>query len=395
MMKAFFIACSLLLSSSSVAEILEEGVLDDDQGLGVSLLQLKAERIQRAAQAVKTTALAHLHNRTPVQVVEVKHSLYPVPNRFLHAVRQLVCRNVPHCKSENVVVLGIACSLCGCIGVIMTIFAFFREDKEDLVTPLCPSMIVKEENAVFKMALNPLEVDFEVLSGADPPKRLAMLTLDWPDPFRPCTSGVVGTGRLKDGNGKNVATIVARNCLISGQALALCRNGCEIFGFVEPDSQKSYKVWHRTGVHMLTLQGDFETWDIQGVNSARVALFSATKEGDFIVCKIQQHVDAGLVISSIIATELHRAMQLLLQHPPTSSAMESAASADSKAQESVAQRQNGDSSDSSSSSDDESLASDAVQRDQSASAEANVPKSSGVHALGPALHALRRFPRTP
>lgn len=114
-----------------------------------------------------------------------------------------------------------------------------------------------------------------------------------------------------------LATIVARNVAVLGQGLALCRTGCEIFGFVEPEGNK-YIVRHRTGVHLLTLIGSFgadtsldpmhqqDVWDIEGFNPVGSKVCSMKKVGDECVGKVTQHVDAGLVLCAIMATYVHR-----------------------------------------------------------------------------------------
>jgi len=194
-------------------------------------------------------------------------------------------------------------------------FFFFREDKEEQVTPLCPQLVVRDAFLTFKIALDPLAEKLEVLSDKDPTSLIAKVAMDWPDPFRPCASGIASTARLQNAAGMNLATVVARNVAVSGQALALCRSGCEIFGFVEPDSNMRYHVRHRTGVHLLTLVGDFATWQVDGVNPAGAVVFSAKKEGDFCVGKVLQHVDAGLIICCVIAAHIHRVLSS--SHPPS------------------------------------------------------------------------------
>merc|ERR1719238_1101489 len=102
--------------------------------------------------------------------------------------------------------------------------------------------------------------------------------MDWPDPMRDCTSGITSTARLLNAAGMTLATVVARNTAVNGQALALCRSGCEIFGFVEPDANMRYHVKHRTGVHLLTLVGDFGQGRIEAINPSGASVFSATQD---------------------------------------------------------------------------------------------------------------------
>lgn len=217
------------------------------------------------------------------------------------------------CHKDEGTILTILFVLIISIVLIFTAFFFFREDKEEQVTPLCPQLVVRDASLTFKIALDPAAEKLEVFSDKDGAQPLAKVAMDWPDPFRPCASGIASTARLQSASGMNLATVVARNVAVSGQALALCRSGCEIFGFVESDSENGrYHVRHRTGVHLLTLTGNFSTWDVEGVNPAGAPVFSAKKEGDFCVGKVSQHVDAGLLICCIIAAHIHR----VLQQPP-------------------------------------------------------------------------------
>lgn len=223
-----------------------------------------------------------------------------------------MCNRGEECQKDQAAILAVVSILTGLILMILVAFYFFRDDKEEQVTPLCPQLVVRGSSLTFKIALDPLAEKLEVLDNTDPSQFIAKVAMDWPDPFRPCASGIASTARLQNSAGMNLATVVARNVAVSGQALALCRSGCEIFGFVEPDTPNRYHVRHRTGVHLLTLSGDFSTWQVEGINPAGALVFSARKENGFCVGKIQQHVDAGLLICCVIAAHVHR----VLQQPP-------------------------------------------------------------------------------
>jgi len=58
----------------------------------------------------------------------------------------------------------------------------------------------------------------------------------------------------------------------------------------------------------LTLVGDFSTWHVDGVNPAGAVVFSAKKENGCVVGKVQQHVDAGLLICCVLAAHIHRVL---------------------------------------------------------------------------------------
>lgn len=216
----------------------------------------------------------------------------------------------PTCSQESMKVLALFISLSATIVLVICAFSFFREDKEEQITPLCPQLVVKDTELKFKLPVMPLfsqgdtSNNLDVVDFKDPSKSVCKISMDWPDPFRGTPHGVAATVRLHK-NDMTLATIVARNVAVLGQGLALCRTGCEIFGFVEPEGNK-YLVRHRTGVHLLTLVGNFDNWDIEGVNPVGSKVCSMKTVGDECVGKISQHVDAGLVLCALMATYVHR-----------------------------------------------------------------------------------------
>lgn len=223
--------------------------------------------------------------------------------------------NAMLCKSENTEALLLLIILCTAITSIMCAFAFFREDKEEQITPLCPQLLVAEPELRFHLPLGG-QADSMVVTD-DNGRTRCKVVIDWPDPFRPGTSGVAATVRLQNEMGDLLATVVARNVAMQGQGLALCRSGCEIFGFVEPEMQpnRRYHVRHRTGVHLLTLIGDFASMDIEGINPVGSKVCSLTKLGFECSGKIIQHIDAGLVLCSILATYVHRRLSVTVASP--------------------------------------------------------------------------------
>ncbi|CAK0877143.1 unnamed protein product [Prorocentrum cordatum] len=132
------------------------------------------------------------------------------------------------------------------------------------------------------------------------------VSVEWPDPLRPGSSGVAATVRLRSPADVALATVVARNVAVVGQGLALCRAGCEIFGFVEPKGPRRYHVRHRTGVHLLTLVGDFASLTVEGINPVGSKVCWFQRSGDELCGRVLQHVDAGLAICSLLATHVHR-----------------------------------------------------------------------------------------
>lgn len=208
------------------------------------------------------------------------------------------------CRTENLHALVLLMVLCSLIVSIICAFAFFREDKEEQITPLCPQLVVKDLDLRFKMVLDS-QVDTIVVTDLSN-QPVCKVAMDWPDPFRPGASGVAATVRLQNNLDLTLATVVARPVTVVGQGLALCRAGCEVFGFVEPEGPRRYCVRHRSGVHLLTLMGDFASIDVEGINPVGSKVCWLKKVGDECTGRVLQHVDAGLVICSLLATHVHR-----------------------------------------------------------------------------------------
>lgn len=235
----------------------------------------------------------------------------------------------PDCGSEKTKVLILLISLSATIIIVGCMFNFFREDREEQLTPLCPQMIVQKEELKFRFTTLPLAIqgggesshNLDVLDANG--KTHCKISMDWPDPFRGSPHGVAATVRLTQ-NDSTLATIVARNVAVMGQGLALCRTGCEIFGFVEPAEGNRYYVRHRTGVHLLTLiggglPGNVDDWDIEGYNPAgsKVCVLKKNKD-DPSEClgKVMQHVDAGLILCALMSIYVHRRLSQPVAAPP-------------------------------------------------------------------------------
>lgn len=210
------------------------------------------------------------------------------------------------CRAETIHAVLLLSFLSVSIIMIVCAFVFFREDKEEQITPLCPALVVKEEDINFKLPLGSNADNMTVMNLGNG-QTICRVVMDWPDPFRPGGQGVVGTVRLQNNLDLPLATVVARNVAVVGHGLALCRAGCEIFGFVEPEGPGRYSVRHRTGVHLLTLTGDFASFDIEGINPVGSKVCWFKKEGrNECRGRALQHVDAGLVLCSLLATHVHR-----------------------------------------------------------------------------------------
>mmetsp|Transcript_12285 Transcript_12285/g.23857 ORF Transcript_12285/g.23857 Transcript_12285/m.23857 type:complete len:356 (+) Transcript_12285:91-1158(+) len=210
------------------------------------------------------------------------------------------------CRAETIHAILLLSFLSVSIIMIICAFVFFREDKEEQITPLCPALVVKDEEINFTMPLGSSEDNNMTVLNLGNGQPICKVLMDWPDPFRPGGQGVVATVRLQNNLDLPLATVVARSVAVVGHGLALCRAGCEIFGFVEPEGPGRYSIRHRTGVHLLTLAGDFASLDIEGINpvGSKVCWFKKVQTG----CqgRALQHVDAGLVLCSLLATHVHR-----------------------------------------------------------------------------------------
>mmetsp|Transcript_43080 Transcript_43080/g.112109 ORF Transcript_43080/g.112109 Transcript_43080/m.112109 type:complete len:317 (-) Transcript_43080:147-1097(-) len=210
------------------------------------------------------------------------------------------------CGLESLHALLLLVGLCTTIVMVVCAFAFFREDKEEHITPLCPQMVVSEQDLNFTLRIPTEEAECTPIVGGPSAQCRGKVSVEWPDPLRPGSSGVAATVRLRSPADVALATVVARNVAVVGQGLALCRAGCEIFGFVEPKGPRRYHVRHRTGVHLLTLVGDFASLTVEGINPVGSKVCWFQRSGDELCGRVLQHVDAGLAICSLLATHVHR-----------------------------------------------------------------------------------------
>lgn len=209
------------------------------------------------------------------------------------------------CSLQSIHAVFLLLGLCTTLVMVVCAFAFFREDKEEQITPLCPQMVVRDSDLSFTLPL-PSEADCMSIMNKVSSQTFGKVSLEWPDPFRPGASGVAATVRLQNAVDSTLATVVARNVAVVGQGLALCRAGCEIFGFVEPEGPRRYHVRHRTGVHLLTLVGDFASLEVEGINPVGSKVCWFQKVDGEVSGRVLQHVDAGLAICSVLATHIHR-----------------------------------------------------------------------------------------
>lgn len=209
----------------------------------------------------------------------------------------------PECQLENFHILMLVALLCTLIAFALCALCSIHEDKEDQLVPLCPQLIVKETPLKFKLPLDGGKDEMEVTDLAD--ALICKLVMDWPDPFRPGFSGVDATVRLQTVFDVTLATVVARSVAVAGQGLALCRAGCEIFGFVEPDpfDSRRFTVRHRSSVELLKLYGDFDSPNlaVTMLNPIGKEICSVRRIGDVCYGQVHPHVDAGLALCCLLA----------------------------------------------------------------------------------------------
>lgn len=295
---------------AAISDAIEAGSSSSSSPVRSSIARV-GHAARSAAAAAGATGGGEFLVKTPRSMPPANVS-WSIRGAWLLQERMRICDPVQErCDTEATQVLVLLISLCSTIIIVICAFTFFREDKEEQITPLCPQLVVKDADLRFEM---PLQSEAEIMEVTGrKSEAICKVSMDWPDPFRPGASGVAATVRLQNpGAGTTLATVVARNVAVSGQGLALCRSGCEIFGFVEPDTERRYHVRHRTGVHLLTLFGDFDSINIEGINPVGSKVCSIQKSNDGIVYgRVLQHVDAGLVICALLATHVHRR----LSHP--------------------------------------------------------------------------------
>mmetsp|Transcript_35759 Transcript_35759/g.76253 ORF Transcript_35759/g.76253 Transcript_35759/m.76253 type:complete len:308 (+) Transcript_35759:138-1061(+) len=217
------------------------------------------------------------------------------------------------CRTENIHATLLLLCLCAIVVLIICAFAFFRHDKEEMITPLCPPLVVRENVLNFTLELEEKVESFIVADFKGEP--VCRVAIDCPDPFRTGCTGVAATARVQNVLGQTLATVVARRGTDESQSLALCRAGCEIFGFVVHESPGRFVVRHRTGVHLIALIGDFGNLEVDGINPVGSKVCGFTSKGAKISGYVLQHVDAGLVISAMIAILVSRRLALA-EAPP-------------------------------------------------------------------------------
>ncbi|CAE6944426.1 phr [Symbiodinium natans] len=207
--------------------------------------------------------------------------------------------------------------LVGAIASMLCAFGFFREDKDELLTPLTPQLVVKkEERLVLQLPFDSKEDNFLVTKvNGD---IFCQVESKWPDPFREGSKAPEVEVRLSSAKSQPltmVSTVVDRNFVMASHAFSLCRNHSkdEPFAFVtpeQPENPRRYFVRHRMGYPLLSLDGDFGAEggriNIRGLNkdNYQICGLENTDSGES-QCFVLQHIDAGLVLGALLAVRLH------------------------------------------------------------------------------------------
>lgn len=229
------------------------------------------------------------------------------------------CGPLQDCYSDQVHLILLLTILCLVIIMMVSAFAFFREDKDEMFTPLTPQLVVKKEAKLeMLIPLDSQENSFEV-TRASGDVFAKVRYLETPDPFRPhalSTCGVDPMVSIQSSHDITLALLGARNPTFVGQGLALCRQTPEDqFASIEPLSLGAgYHIKHRTGYPLMILMGEFGfepggVIDIQGFNKDGAQICGVKKTGTECRGWILQHVDAGLVIASLLAVQLQKRIQ--------------------------------------------------------------------------------------
>jgi hypothetical protein len=212
------------------------------------------------------------------------------------------------CRAEGIKALALFIALSITIVTVLCMFAFFREDKEEQITPLSPQMIVKDEDKAFTLTLT--SAVSQMLMTDTSGKVFLRASVDYPDPDRPQASGVAARAGIKDDRDVMVATVLARR---SGPHLSIviCRASYDIFGFPEqdqdPDARGTYKVRHKTGLDLLFLSGNFDTMQVEGKAPAGTTIcrFGRRQEDSEVTGSVLQGYDVGLVFAALLGVKIH------------------------------------------------------------------------------------------
>lgn len=212
---------------------------------------------------------------------------------------------LPECDMQDKLsAMILLISLVVCLGFVVTANVFFRENKEELIVPLCPSLMADE----MRFLKLPMSTDADRFDVADLDGRhVCSVKIEWPDPFEVEAQEIAAKASLHTARGILLAQVVAQLDGFIGYELKLCRASNEVFGFVEAESETKYRVRSRMAdVHLMTLEGDFEEYVVDGCNPSGALICSVRVKDGACVCTVHEYIDAGLVLSVLLAVHIHR-----------------------------------------------------------------------------------------
>lgn len=215
-------------------------------------------------------------------------------------------------KLEALVILMVLCAM---VVTVSCSFRFIKEDVEELITPLCPALEVKNKTQNIRLMIDKQMDSIPVVS--DDAKEMCSITVAWPDPFMINATSVAATASLQGNTGVTHATLAARNCVRSSRSLVLCRGRDEIFGFIEYVGPACYVVKHRTELPLLTFVGDFCDIDVEVLNASGspVCWFKGIG-GNNYAGRISRGLDMGLVLLAFLGTQVHQEVLRLSEPDP-------------------------------------------------------------------------------
>lgn len=254
-----------------------------------------------------------------MQMMGVIHS--PLLQRGSWLVRHYLCLEaittpdvVPECEMQTRwVLLPLLTVLTVFIIVAAFLNIFIKEEVDDQITPLCPSLLSSTER-VLKWNMMQMETEDTFEVHDEEGSIVCRVSLEWPkfdkDDITVETFDVLAKASLHTSSGIPLAMVVAPRHAFAGDEFRLCRASGEVWGFVEPEREEKYHVRHRLcDLHLMTLTGSFETY-VDALNPAKALVCRLQVKDGECHCKVFEAVDAGLVICVLLATRMHRSPQL-------------------------------------------------------------------------------------
>jgi len=190
-----------------------------------------------------------------------------------------------------------------CLVLVVVFNLFVREIKDEMV-PLCPSL-VKDTMRFMRLPINTDADSFDVTDTED--SHMCSVKIEWSDPFKEESQDAAARASIRNSKGIMLAQVIAQFDGVVGYELRLCRASKEPFGFVRAESETKYHVGSRlTNTPIMTLDGDFEEYAVDGFNPAGALICSIRVREGKAVCMVLEYIDAGLILSVLLAVHIHR-----------------------------------------------------------------------------------------